>query len=81
MPAARPAADVVSGFLRTVAIVIAILATGCSLVFPLTPLATAAREGDLKEIDQLAAEGASLDERSGVNGWPPVLHAIHKAPR
>jgi hypothetical protein len=95
MPAARPAPDVVSGFLtavapskvqgakvvsrtKVVAIVIALLATGCSLVFPLTPLATASREGDLKEIDRLAAAGANLDERSGVNGWPPVLHAIHK---
>jgi ankyrin repeat protein len=56
----------------------ALLGSGCYLAFPVTPLAAAARAGDLKEIDRLAAAGANLDEGSGVNGWPPVIHAIHK---
>ena len=84
---ARPARDadanvtgtVVSGFSRTVAaVVVAIMASGCYFLFPVTPLAAAAREGNVKEIDRLAAQGANLDEGSGVNRWPPVLHAIHK---
>jgi hypothetical protein len=49
------------------------------LLDPLTPLAEAARAGDVDEIDRLAAGGADLDEPSGAREWPPLLHAIHAA--
>ena len=45
---------------------------------PLTPLAAAARAGDLREIDRLVAAGADVNAGSGVNNWPPLLHAMHK---
>jgi ankyrin repeat protein len=34
--------------------------------------------GDLETIDRLVAAGADLNAPSGVNGWPPILHALHK---
>jgi hypothetical protein len=61
-----------------VVLVVAFLSAGCYLAYPITPLAAAARAGDINEIDRLAAAGANLDEGSGVNRWPPVVHAIHK---
>jgi hypothetical protein len=61
-----------------VIIIVAFVAGGCYLAYPVTPLAAAARAGDIKEIDRLAAAGANLNEGSGVNAWPPVIHAIHK---
>lgn len=45
---------------------------------PLTPLITAAREGDVPMIRTLAAKGADPNEPAGVNDWTPLLHAIHK---
>ncbi len=71
MRAARHARNLVLALL-------ALIGADCFLAYPVTPLAAAARSGDLKEIDRLAASGANLDEGSGVNGWPPVLHAVHK---
>jgi len=46
--------------------------------YPLTPLASAARTGDIQAIDRLIAEGADINAGSGVNHWPPLMHAIHK---
>ena len=46
-----------------------------------TPLADAARAGDVTEIRALAAKGADPNERSGVNTWTPLMHAIHKNQR
>ena len=45
---------------------------------PLTPLAAAARAGDLEEIDRLVAAGADVNAGSGISNWPPLLHAIHR---
>jgi ankyrin repeat protein len=45
---------------------------------PVSPLAAAARAGDVSRIEELAAAGAPLDEPSGVNHWTPLMHAIHK---
>lgn len=62
-------------------IVAAALTPGCLVIdymHPLTPLAAAARAGDLQEIDRLVAAGADVNAGSGVNDWPPLLHAIHK---
>ena len=69
---------VVAALRGPILVVVALLSGGCYLAYPVTPLAAAARAGDIKEIDRLAAAGANLDEGSGVNGWPPVIHAIHK---
>lgn len=43
-----------------------------------SPLIQAARQGDTIRIAQLAAAGADLDEPGGVNGWTPLMHAVHK---
>jgi uncharacterized protein len=50
---------------------------GCAAVSP-SPLASAARGGDLEGIRHRAHAGASLNAPSGVNGWTPLHHAIHK---
>lgn len=42
------------------------------------PTAAAARAGDASAIAAPAAAGADPNLRSGVNGWTPLLHAIHK---
>jgi ankyrin repeat protein len=44
----------------------------------LTPLATAARNGRVEAIDVLLARGADPHRGCGVNGWTPLLHALHK---
>jgi hypothetical protein len=43
-----------------------------------TPLVRAARAGDTTAIRRLVAGGADPNEPAGVNGWTPLLHAIHK---
>ena len=48
---------------------------------PTTALATAAREGDLTEIDRLIAAGADVNQASGRADWPPLVHAVHKGQR
>ena len=58
-----------------------VLVVACGSGHPITPLATAARSGDLAAIDRLITAGADVNEPSGVNGWPPVMHAIHKGQR
>ncbi len=52
--------------------------TGCGFLSgPVSPLISAARAGDGAKIEQIAASGADLNEPGGVNGWTPLLHAIH----
>jgi ankyrin repeat protein len=46
--------------------------------YGLTPLAAAARGGRLPAIELLLARGADAHRGSGVNGWTPLLHALHK---
>jgi ankyrin repeat protein len=46
-----------------------------------TPLAGAARGGDLFRIQALIKNGADPNEPSGVNDWTPLMHAIHKNQR
>jgi len=43
-----------------------------------TPLADAARAGDVATIRSLIAHGADPNEAAGQNNWSPLLHAIHK---
>ena len=42
-----------------------------------TPLADAARAGDVVTIRSLIARGADPNEAAGQNNWSPLLHAIH----
>ena len=51
--------------------------TGCGK-HEITPLAAAARTGDIAAIRSLIRGGAAPNEGSGVNGWTPLMHAIHK---
>ena len=64
--------------LRMLAVVAMALSVGCGFLNPPNQLASAARVGDLDAIDQLVAAGADVNAPSGVNGWPPILHALHK---
>lgn len=43
-----------------------------------TPLIDAARTGDTVRIRQLVANGASPNQRGGVNDWTALEHAVHK---
>jgi len=47
-------------------------------LYGMTPLATAARNGRVEAIELLLARGADPHRGCGVNGWPPLLHALHK---
>jgi ankyrin repeat protein len=46
--------------------------------FAITPLAVAARSGRVEAIELLLKRGADPHLGSGVNGWTPLLHALHK---
>jgi ankyrin repeat protein len=46
--------------------------------YGLTPLAAAARNGRCEAIELLLARGADPHLGCGVNGWTPLLHALHK---
>jgi len=41
-------------------------------------LIAAARNGDAVRVTQLVRQGADPNQRAGVNGWPALLHAVHK---
>lgn len=43
-----------------------------------TQLTEAARAGDIARVRSLVARGADPNERAGLNGWTPLMHAIHK---
>lgn len=53
---------------------------GCSR-YEVSPLAGAARGGQIAEIRRLAKSGSDLNAGSGVNNWPPIMHAVHKHQR
>lgn len=42
-------------------------------------LIAAARFGQVDAMKLLIAHGAPLDQTAGVNGWTPLMHAVHKA--
>jgi len=44
----------------------------------MTPLASAARNGRVEAIELLLTRGADPHRGCGVNGWTPLLHALHK---
>ncbi len=58
------------------ALAVTLALSGC--VMRVSPLAAAARRGDLAEIDRLIAAGDDPHQGSGVNGWTPLQHALHK---
>jgi ankyrin repeat protein len=43
-----------------------------------SPLVRAVRDGDVPRVRALLARGADPNEPEGVNGWTPLLHAVHK---
>ena len=58
--------------------ILSLLLAGC--VSPnndFTPLANAARAGDVANVRALIAHGADPNEVAGQNNWTPLLHAIH----
>jgi hypothetical protein len=63
---------------RVLVVVLALSGAACGYGMPVSPLAAAARSGDVTEIDRLLDGGADINTGSGVNDWPPVIHAIHK---
>ncbi len=46
--------------------------------YGMTPLASAARNGRVEAIELLLVRGADPHRGCGVNGWTPLLHALHK---
>src|SRR2546430_2627587 len=57
---------------------LAFLLLGCVRPYSeFTPLADAARAGDLATIRSLIARGADPNLAAGQNNWSPLLHAIH----
>jgi hypothetical protein len=64
--------------LHRIALALLLTSAACTPVPP-CPLAGVARRGDLDSIRRLVHNGADLNERSGVNGWTPLEHAVHKA--
>jgi ankyrin repeat protein len=56
------------------------LLLGCARPYrEFTPLADAARAGDVAAIRNLIRQGADPNEPTGGNNWTPLLHAIHTA--
>jgi hypothetical protein len=55
-----------------------LLLAGCGFFSgPISPLISAARSGDVAKIAELAASGTDLNAPGGVNGWTPLMHAVH----
>jgi hypothetical protein len=52
-----------------------VASVGCSP--SISPVANAARKGDVQAIAEFVKSGQSPDAESGVNGWTPLMHAIH----
>jgi ankyrin repeat protein len=55
-----------------------LIAAGASISDREAALVSAARNGQAQSISVLVASGADPDTRAGVNGWPVLMHAIHK---
>jgi len=64
--------------MRRLSALAAFLGLAACTTVPPSPLAGAARAGDLSAIRRLVQAGADLNEASGVNDWTPLHHAIHK---
>jgi hypothetical protein len=64
--------------MRFLACALLALLVGCGLGEAVSPLISAARDGDVETVKRLAAARVDLDEPGGVNHWTPLMHAIHK---
>jgi len=49
----------------------------CTL-HPVSDMTAAARSGDVEKLRWALAKGEDVNERSGVNNWPVLMHAVHK---
>ena len=65
-------------FVSVAAVAAAFTVAGCAERLPPTPLAQAARRGDVPQIDRLVAAGADVNEPANRKHWTPIVHAIHK---
>ena len=63
---------------RIALIASALLLASCGPKSRLPSLIEAARDGRVDLIPALVKQGADPNQRAGVNGWPPLMHAIHK---
>jgi ankyrin repeat protein len=61
-----------------VRIAILLLAVSCSHAIDDDPLTFAVRAGDVNQVRTLLAQGADPNRPVGVNGWPPLMHGVHK---
>jgi len=55
-----------------------LLLAGCATHTTQPSLIQAARDGRTDLIPMLVNQGADPNQRAGVNGWTPLMHAIHK---
>jgi ankyrin repeat protein len=55
-----------------------LMLAGCGMHREMPSLVGAARDGNVELIRTLIQQGADPNERAGVNGWTPLMHAIHK---
>jgi ankyrin repeat protein len=67
-----------AGLMRFFACGLLALLTGCGLGEAVSPLISAARDGNVEQIKRLVAARVDVNEPGGVNHWTPLMHAIHK---
>lgn len=63
--------------LTTVVCLLLMALAGCGGL-PGSALIGAARSGDAEAVRRLLQGGANPNEAGGVNGWPVLMHAVHK---
>src|SRR5213596_1317793 len=60
------------------AILLSTLLVSCSHAIDDNSLTLSVRAGDVERTRALLARGADPNQPAGVNGWPPLMHAVHK---
>jgi len=66
------------GAMRILLLALAVGCGGSRDLSPLSPLILAARSGDARVVRSMVERGEDVDQLGGVNGWTPLMHAIHK---
>ena len=64
--------------MRYVLIALLLMACGYDNSASESPLIVAARSGNAAEVTLLVKRGADPNQRTGINQWPALLHAVHK---
>src|SRR5712691_8686627 len=64
--------------MRIAIVLSALLVMSCYDASDDEPLTFAVRAGDVAKTRALLAGGADPNRPVGVNGWPPLVHAVHK---